>query len=323
MNNATAWASYPMGPTLQHVLEISENAYKGGLSPKPSEAAKEQFGSFLEKHLLNTDNLSRDEVIGLLEELTAMDMPSICLDLAAKYSHCALDQDFRAMLSLGSASMRESELESAKNFLKKAQLLEPQELAPYVNLAEIYFHLKRDDEAIVWSKKGLGVEPNQRRLWEITARIEYDKDPNEAPKRVKAHALKINSFSGLSLAAQMTDKNDHLLQVQYMEEHYQGGGRESNFLIEWTAALGQAGQFDRILQILWEAENLPQFEGRPPWQLYLHGCQAALGLEQFDKAAAIMTKIELRKDLPPEASQDLQSLQQEISEHKKLKERMH
>ena len=322
MTKLQPWASYPMGPALRHILGISETDYTGDQAQRPEEATKEAFEGYLSDTLLGNASLSKEEIVDLIEELTNMNFPGLCLELAAANNHHQLDDDFRAMLGLGSASMMEAELDNAVSFLNRAHSLEAQELAPYVNLAEVYFHQQNDDQAYLWALSGLKLDPSHRRLWEIIARIEWEKNKGEAAQKVKEIAQKLNSFSGLSLAAHMLDENDDLLRAQFLEEHYKAGGREEDFLIEWTAALGQSGQFERITQILWEAENLPQFNGKAPWQLYLHAMQANMALEKFDSAKEVLNRLNSKSiSLTDAVQKDLNTLKQEIDEHLNKNER--
>lgn len=303
-----SWHQYPMGPTLRHVLDFPE--IEINQINDPSDEEKAQFEAFLKEHLHALCPIDFDILVNLMEELTGMAMPHLTFQLYEAHPslHSDLSRDFRAMLNLGVSSLIESEWETSISFLTQANIAEPAELAPFINLAEIYLHIGDEPQAEKWAIAGLNLDPNNRQLWKIIGLISMERGTEI---EVQALAKKLNSYAGLSLAADLTDPEDFLLKSQSLENHYHSGGREPDFLIEYTALLGISRQFEKIPPILWDAENLPHFQGSPPWELYLHASQAHAALEDHDKAELILNKLTKRRDLPPQALEEIARLKQE------------
>lgn len=301
---AEQWLSYPMGPILRHVLGIDEKSYRGEGAPRPSDEAKGRFQVDLKKTLARKLPLNRDELLGLMEELTAMAMPELTLWLCENHPGESLADSYIGQLNLGAALMMQGELEDAAYSLLAAHKLEPDELSPYINLARVYWSCHDDKQVRKWALAGLALEPNHHHLWELLAKvILVETDRDSARAEVLQIARRLRSYEGLSLAAELV--SDPTLKAEYLKEHYDGGGREAAFLVEYTAALGLVGEFEKIPAILWEAESLPHFEGQVPWQLQVHGLQAYLSLEQYGNARKLFEKLEAVVQLPDELKQEL------------------
>jgi len=296
------FASYPMGPSVRRWLGIEGAAYQGHSTP-PSASGDEALAHFLEQHAKAEPVGSRDVLVDLLEELVAMGMAPQAIHLRELYSEIPLGDNFRATLALGSAAMIEAEFEEAIELLLRANLISPEEGAPYLNLAEIYYATHRDAEALSWALEGLKIMPNRGRLWELVASIHMTEDAPTAGHNVRDLALNFDSYIGLSLACEILSPNDHALKAQAFDRLYLQGLREDSFLVEYTATLGLTRQFERVPPIVWQAEKLQK---EPiSWQLYTHAAQAYLSLEQLEQAASIVSRLEKRGDCPAEVLQEL------------------
>ncbi len=277
-----SWAHYPMGPQLRRYLGITEDEYTGHQSSHSSEEEMSLFRSELLALVGQRSPADQAEFVDLLEELTAMGLSQVAIKLADSYPQFAIDGDFRACLSLGSALMMESELDEAVTILRQAHALAPMEAAPLVNLAAIHYALEQDQEALQWTEAGLQLDANNGRLWELLASLYLIDNRETAGSRIKAKAEQYNAYAGYSLAAELLDSNDKLLKAQLLEEAYTQGIRDDEFLIEYTAALGLAQQFEKIPQLVWRLEHM---EKKPVhWKLYVHAAQAYLALDQAEQA---------------------------------------
>ena len=166
------------------------------------------------------------------------------------------DSDYRALQAAGNSYMMEADLEEALDKLINAHELEPKELSPLVNIAQIYYAQHNDEKAYEWAVAGLRLEPNYGRLWELIASVFMEQSKEGVSDKVKELSVELNSFAGLSLAAYLADEKDALLRAQYLEIAYDNGIRDEEFLVEYTAALGMSQQYEKIPTIIWNLETV-------------------------------------------------------------------
>lgn len=311
MTQASAeWSFYPMGPVTREYLGIADKEYRGH-NRRPTPEEDRAFQAFLADELTRRPPFNMEECVGLLEELAGMRMGALALKLGQECRHLPIEEDFRALLALGSASMIEGEWEEAAELLKAAQTKEPAEPAPYNNLAEIFFRTRRNEEAKEWIVKALRLSPNLPRLWEMMAMTLLDEDKASAGDKLLNLAREVKSFGGLSIAAEVIAPEDPLLKAQWLEERYVDGERSNPFLIEYTAALGVAGQFQKIPPIVREAEKYGK--EKPHWQLFAHAAQAHFALAETDAAAPFVAKVKASKGVPPQVVQELETVYEQES----------
>lgn len=311
MSNARLelWTHYPMGPQLRSYLGVPEDEYTGDRSPRPDEKTMTAFRDVLEQVVAEKPVATAEQLVDLMEELTSMGLSSVVVKMAEVHPQFAIDGDFRACLALGSALMMENELDDAVHVMNQARALAPLELAPHVNLASIAFSQERDADAIVSIESGLGIDPSNFRLWELLASIYLHEDAATAGERVRLKGAELNSFAGLSLAAEIIDPNDRLLKAQLLDDAFNAGARDDDFLIEYTAALGLAQQFEKIPQLVYRIEHLEK--KKVHWKLYAHAAQAFLAMNKEAEAQALISKASRSPDMPPNVLQDLQSVYDE------------
>jgi tetratricopeptide (TPR) repeat protein len=279
-----------MGPQLRRYLGITEDEYTGFQTPHPGDDESARFSADLMTLVVERAPADQAEFVDLLEELTSMGLSQVAVQLADSHSQFSIDSDFRACLSLGSSLMMESELEESITLLRQAHALAPMEAAPLVNLAAIHYALEQDQEAMQWAEAGLQLDPNNSRLWELLASLFLVQDKATAADKVKSKAEQFHAYAGYSLAAEVMDPNDKLLKAQLLEEAYSQGIRDDDFLIEYTAALGLAQQFEKIPQLVWRLEHM---EKKPVhWKLFVHAAQAYLALDQADQAKQMIALAE-------------------------------
>ncbi|MBC7659751.1 MAG: hypothetical protein H7249_08585 [Chitinophagaceae bacterium] len=302
--NKADWYDYPMGPHLQAFLEISAADYRGEGAPAVSAERLQQFSSFLVDYFQDHKPQTHGEFVDLLEEMTSMGLSGAVIQFADFNSDMPIEGDFRALLALGSSLMLESELDEAAMMLRQAQGLAPLELAPYLNLVSIYFSMEQDEEAMAWANRGLAFDANNPRLWEIVASIYMYADKATAGEKVRAKAEETLSYAGMSLAAELIDPNDRLLKAQLLGDAFNSGSRDDEFLIEYTAALGMAEQFEKIPQVLWRLENMEKKTLH--WKLFAHGAQAFLAMNQQEQAQDLITKASRSPHIPAAIVADLQ-----------------
>ena len=306
MSLGSEWFDYPMGPGLRHVLSLPLE------QEEPTQAVDqkrhEAFREALRQELPKTYPLSKDEAVTLITELTQMDLCDLCLDLAAEHSDMDFSQEFMALLSLGAAAMREGETQDAVSYLERAHSLEPYELSVINNLVLIYEHLQNHDQLSQWLDIGLAKSPNEPLYWEAYARLLMEQKPiEEVAKQLQSRSAELEAYAGYTLAADLLSPGDGMLLAEFLEKAYQSGLRTSEFLVEYTGALGMSGDFEKVKTILWEAQTLGSL-GSLPWRLTIHLAQAHAALEEFDKALSLLEGVMKDPDVPEKVLAEIEEL---------------
>jgi tetratricopeptide (TPR) repeat protein len=301
---------YPMGPKTRSFLAISDQDYRGSDQPLDSAEHRERFSEHLLHALAQRPVISDDELTDLIDELVAMDLPGLVLAVVGERPQLRTFRDFRCQLSLGVAAMLTGDQDLAEDALRSAQEILPAEPAPYINIVQILLSQSRIDEALVWCESGLEQEPNNHALWELMAHLRQVTDGEAFPDMIMRLANQYNSWAGLSLAASLSSSGDRYLKVNLLDKLYAQGERDPQFLIEYTAALGVAGDMEKIPQVIWLAETSG---GSQPlnWQLYLHAAQACLAMDRFQECLSWLGKAEKSKFLPDEARAAMSELKTE------------
>jgi len=284
--DATAWHDFPMGPSLRAYLGIKDRDYRG--YKQQAEAREKEFELFFRQCLETKKIKDQSELLSILEELVGMRFPKLALFAQQLHPEHGALTEFRGLLALGAAAMLLGDLDQAEEWLLQAQGMAPDELAPYTNLAQIYFHSHRDEESWQCLETALSLEANSRQVWELIARVKQALHPATAANEVRQLARDHASWAGSSLAAIMSDENDPLLRAQWLEEFHSQGLQDPEFLIEYTAALGIALQYEKIPPIVWQAKGQLDKGKSLPWQLYAHAAQAQIATENHEEARKLL-----------------------------------
>jgi tetratricopeptide (TPR) repeat protein len=292
--------SYPMGPKVRAFFAISDDNYRGETDPLYDETYRKQFADYFLSVAGVKSDLSLEALTDLIDELTSMDLPEVVIGLVGQRPELLVHRDFRCQLGIGVAAMLTENYDLSEDALRSAQEMLPAEPAPYINIVQILFAQSRLDEALVWCESGLEAEPNNHSLWELMTRLREVTDGEAFPDMIMRLATRFNSWAGLSLAASLSTSGDRYLKVNLLEKLYTQGERSDQFLIEYTAALGVAGDMERIPQIIW-LEETSKREAMLSWQLYLHAAQAYLAMDKFEEALTYIEKSEKQKYIPDEA----------------------
>lgn len=303
------WRSTPVGPNLREYLGWAE-ADSG--KPLTEEGALKFEGDLIT--LFETHKAEHfDQFLDIAEELVLMRLPFAAITWFNANAHLPWQTIPRALLHQGSAAMLAENFKLAEEVFRKCQALAPMETASYVNLAQILYREHRDEEALQWCRTGLEVDPNNEVLWEIFAAIirHSSASDEECGRKILTEAKERSSWAGTSLAAMYIEQNDHLYRAQLLEELYAKGLRDQKFLIELTAALGVAQQYEKIPPIVWQTQKIS--DGEPlAWQLAAHAGQAELGQEHTSQALKWFEMALRSNSIPPSAAQELMTLCEEI-----------
>ncbi len=307
MNNRTTgqfspfdFGSFPMGPSLRKYLGINAE-YRGDQGAKVTDELASHFGQALIDYAADHPVVDGAALVNLLEELVTMDMPGAALRMHEAHADIFPAGDFRAQFHLGNAAMLAGSLVVAENAFSEAQKLVPGETSPYVNMAQILIHDQRYDEARHWIEAGLAVDPNHCGLWELLAWVFQQQGGSENPisshKLVEKIARELNSWAGLSLAADLVAPDEPERKLAVLEEIYSEGNSSEEFLVEYTAVLGQCGLYDRIAPVIWRAKSA--LAGKPySWKLQLHLIQSQIATEQLNEARESLNALQKAKGVP-------------------------
>ncbi len=288
--------SFPMGPSLRQYLGI-KSEYRGDLVAKVNDEAAVRFAQALIEYAADHPVTDGAALVNLLEELVTMDMPGAALALHEAHPDIFPVNDFRAQFHLGNAAMLAGSLVIAEHAFTEAQKLVPAETAPYVNMAQILIHDQRFDEAQHWIEAGLAVDANHCGLWEILAWVFQQQEIPDHPKSLEKMARERNSWAGLSLVADLVAPEEPERKLMFLEGIYNEGDPSEEFLVEYTAVLGQCGLYDRIAPVIWRAKAA--LASKPfSWKLQLHLVQSQIATEQLEEARESVNTLLNAKGVP-------------------------
>lgn len=299
------WQDYPMGPKLRDFLQA------GPGHPDSKAFEPEIKNAFGAQFLAQSKALRPDEeqLTDLLDELLTMDMPHYVLKAIDQHPDIWLRASFRGANIEGIASLLVAELERAKECFYLAQEIMPLEPGPYVNLSQIFQHEGLWEESYEWLKAGLEVDKNHFPSWELVAKY-FHQVSAEPLSALRELAEKLDSWVGFSLLLELDPVRDAIKKVEIFSRYYQKGLRSDEFLIDYTAALGMAGDYTKIGPVAWELEQVMQ---KPvPWKLRIHELQAILAMgekEAFIKEAK--AKI-VQKIFPGRIEEELKAMIDEV-----------
>jgi tetratricopeptide (TPR) repeat protein len=299
----------PMGPCLRGWLGISDADYIGHENMTQSDAEFEAFSDHLVEYCQSQPFVDETDLIDVIDELVAMDLPAAAIKVADASMGVWNESNFRGQLTLGVAHMLSRQFEEAEAYFCKAQALMPEEPAPYTNIVQILLARGEIPEAKKWCLAGLEVEPENFAFWELLSEIFEEEFGPAAGAQIVALANQRSSWAGAMLASDLTQDADPAHKFNFLDPFYAKGIRDHTFLIEYTAALGMAGHYDRIPQVVWSAEQATT-KGIP-WQLHLHTAQAYIALNDMDAAKRFLAKAKAGSHVPQEAMQMIESIEQD------------
>ena len=273
-----ALADMPLGPKLRACLGIDAGSYRGHALPADEyEHLRPEFSKNLTERLVAEDFSKRtDLLVDVMDELVAMDMPDVVTSVYRAHSTLLPAGDFRALLAIAVAAMLSGDYDTAVAKFAEAQVVNPREPAPYVNIGKILLHRGNSAEAEAWIESGLVAQPNYAPMWELAAAHDQDVHGLDgAAERIRARAVSLDSWSGVSLAADLASPPDNARKAAWLSE-FESHDSDLDYLVEYTGALGQAGDFAKIPTLVWRAER--EAGKSLPWQLRVHCAQAHMAM---------------------------------------------
>jgi tetratricopeptide (TPR) repeat protein len=295
----SAFLHIPMGPNLRGWLGINDKLYTGDQSTDSNKLNWDEFEAFIIGNAKENPFTDEGDLIDVIDELVAMDLPKAAVSLYEACSSIWSGKNFRGELGLGIASMFLEDLDAAESHLINAQEIMPNEPAPYINIVQILFHKNDLIAARKWIEAGLDAEPNNFKLWDQMADLFHEQVGPEFGAKVEAVAKEKQSWAGACLAAEILQSGDTQLKFRMLDPYYSKGERNHEFLVELTAAMGIAGKYDRIPQVLFDAEQ--NSTTGVPWQLHMHVAQAHIALNDKEAAMIHLGKAKETPHIPEDA----------------------
>lgn len=254
-----SWQHYPMGPALRRFVGLSEAV---GESSIPTAQEKLDFADALSVYLDATATLPEEAV---LQELVQMDLPYAVYALSRENPHLALYCGLSAML-LGM-------WDEAEQAFCEAQRHNPAEPAPYSNL--LYMWSCEENWAAMgpWIDTALAACPTHAPIWESV--VGYClREPGM--EQLQGYVEKSHSWMGACILTQVDPDMTSEAKEASLARFFHEGERDPDFLIEYTALLGEQERYREIPPIVWQAEKLAK--DPLPWQLGFHLAQAYIAL---------------------------------------------
>lgn len=307
MDYTETFQNFPMGPKVGEWLGIDQKQ-----NSEFDETKRGEFGDFLLRHIEDAEVKSEEQLVDLLDELVTMDFPNAALKLADFQANIWTRSDFRGSQAEGIAAMITGDLGRAEICFKHAHHAAPEEPAPFTNLVQVLYHDDRLEEADTWLEAGLNTNPNYYRLWELVFAVEQKKgkEQDEINASVYRKAKDLNSWAGFSLASETDLNGNSQTKALHLSAFYAQGERDTEFLIEYTGALGAAGDFEKIPHIYFEA-NKKAGGKELPWRLEMHAAQAYLSMGRHEEFIERANSIIKMKYIPLEVQTYLKELHAE------------
>lgn len=307
----TAWLAYPMGPRTRRFLGLKEESYVGKFTTEIDDEKKQSFQKKFEESLENCREFDAEDLLALMEELIQMNLPFCAVLLSKHFRETELSRSPRYFICLGAAAMMLGDWAPAESFFKEALELAPEEVSLFVNLSELLYQQERDGEAIEFARKGILLEPNNRRLWDVFASAWAQLEGRElASQRITELGLEARSWLGRTMGKCIVDAEDALLRAQALEECYDEGMTDLELCVDLSGAWGVTQQYAKIPVLLYRLEKLT--DQQIPWQIFAHAAQAQLALQKVEAFQEIMDKAITRTQLPEEARVTLMALRDEV-----------
>lgn len=305
------WVNYPIGPQMRAWLQLPD-----------IEQATQEFGNqervAFTKAVL--DHAAKQPVTSiavledLLDELVGMNFPLLALglfDLCGKNFESPMS--FRGLFSLAIAAMLSGDYSQSLKYNFLAHEASPEEPAPYVNIAQILIYQQNYAEAQKWLDAGFKAELNNFNLWQIQGELLFQMHSEAFLDQLRDKALGLGSWAGVSLASSQAGGMRIEEKFKFMKDLYDSGEDSLDFVVEYTALLGELERFQEIPPCLWKAERTHKGESLP-WQLLYHGACAHAALQEKPQAMRYINMLRFDPSIPHGLHQELDQLDQQLQE---------
>ena len=287
--------NHTLGPKLKHwITQQQPEAFNQPFSSK-------ELDLFLQDQIEHNHIQNNVQLASLVDELVSMNKPQFALNLIDHHQELWSDDNFMQIRSEGIASMLTNNIDRAICCFKKALLLNPNEVASYVNLSQLYGQQQKWTKAQEYCLTGLKRAKNYPPLWESLWRALSHNNPSLAETKLKELAQEMDAWAGFSLFFALTQPNSQQAQLDNLINYYNKGLRDLDFLLEYTGLLGNLEQYETIEAVLGSQRRLP-------WQLQLHQLQAYLAQDKHLLFLEMASKLLKQPTLPHKNRKDLEQL---------------
>ena len=292
-----------MGPHVRHWLGVSDVNYRGHSRGRANDEEIASFAREVSARLEELPFESEKQFLDVTMELFSMDLSLLNLKLFDHYRDSWLPADFHREQLEAVSALSVGELSRAWRSSITAHKLNPEEPAPYVNLSQILLQWGENIRAKEWCESGLLKFPEHRPLWQALASVfsVLYKNRDDLLRHLTDFADQRHSWLGSTLVAQY--RAELLGDINYrrskLEQYYAEGERNEEFLLELTAALGEAEQYDRVPQIVLQADRMTS--GGVGWQLLAHCLQAYAAIENKSAFDDLLQRLRNMEAVPKDA----------------------
>jgi len=292
-----------MGPVLYTFLSKKKEISQTDYIQNPSEEFRFYFEQFVQKIFKQTHLTDQQLLIQLMDEFVTMNFPKLVLLLAETNKSLLPESDFHISFILAVSAMLLKDNSLAITMFQQANRQQPQEPAPYINLAKIFLSQGNTKEAENYCLEGFFYEKENKSLWEIYGQLVYKRyDIESAREHLQQRLQETHSWVGASLAEhfQAITLEEQLKLYQNL---FEKGEKNSGFISEYTAILGYAGKFKKICQIKSQLSDQHSLH----WQTKMHFLQALLTESESTESAEITKELLNDPHVPKEVKSQIQS----------------
>jgi tetratricopeptide (TPR) repeat protein len=288
--------AYPCGPAVAKWLGIRSEENKNLTSEDKTKFQEFLLRSVEEKNIEDIEQFSQ-----ILDELLAMDFPLLVLKVADCFPSLRSIDHFKALRAQGIAGMLTGEYSLASFAFEKAISLAPEEISSYVNLFQVQRAQEDMDAAKDTLERALNIDPNYFPVWDLLYQFFTEFFPKPITL-IKQTVQDYDSWMGALLLCEL----EGLDKVEELEKFYQKGERSQAFLAEYTGALGEKEQYEKVNEVVWQCESF--FDKKLHWKLNMHRLQATIALGQNERFLELKKEILKAPDLPKLAREEIENL---------------
>ena len=245
-------------------------------------ASQYHFERSLLSRLQKKKPRNAEELIDLMAELVALNLPLFALKLQTLNNDLLSQSDFTALLIEGAAHMQNGDYVNAKQIFMQAHALAPDETAVHANMATMLAYEEALPAAQVWIEQGLQIDLVNANLWAIAAQLYPAAELWQllAPRQ---------AWMGASVYQQLHGEHERVLAVY--RHAYEAGECSDLFMVAYTGTLGELHNYAELCKVAWQMTGEPDLSS----QLCTHFAQAFAAQQNEQQAKRWYTMAKMRE----------------------------